>query len=144
MRGFIFSNNILNSKIWHPFYQWEDYHAGMYDLEFSGCRESAINTCKSILTNKDRFISAGLGLIVDWPKSCEENLSSNTGNPLSWIGWAVCCYSNGIPEFITRKAWGEISGLEKHFANNYARLILNEYKDKNRELHKPLGIQMLF
>jgi hypothetical protein len=59
-------------------------------------------------------------VIVDWPISCEHNLTDLSINRRAWVGHAATCLAIQCPEYITRMAWGHLSNDQRTAANAQA------------------------
>lgn len=65
----------------------------------------------------NRYGAAMLRVTVEWPFSCEHNLTDIGQNRRAWIGHAACCLAIGCPEDVTREAWGHLSEQQREDAN---------------------------
>lgn len=59
-------------------------------------------------------------VIVQWPMACEHNLTDLTQNRRAWIGHAAVTLALGIPEHVTRSAWGFLTRKQQDDANAVA------------------------
>jgi len=131
------------NKISYPYHLWEDFINGMFSLSHPS-PDTAIEQAQDLLRDPEMFFKVGIKVMADWPISSDENLSNASANRRAWIGQASCCYWTGVPETLTRKAWGRLSHNEKAIANNVADKIIRIYERRNRSIHQGLGIEMLF
>lgn len=63
----------------------------------------------------------------EWKYSCENALTDVSLNQRAWIGHAACAFAIGVPEDITRKAWGMLSERQKKEANAEADAAIQEW-----------------
>ena len=117
-------------QIHKPYYTWECYKNGMFDIDKK--------------QNEDLLIKKSVLVLSKWKNSTDNNLSNKNINRNSWIGQSACSYNHKCPELLTRIAWGNISELQRNKANNIAKKIIKIYEDKNRKIYTGLGKQMLF
>jgi hypothetical protein len=131
------------SRVYYKYHLWEDYQNGMYN-PCDGNEQELVQDAILILTDEKLFLSESLKMINEWVISAEENLSNKDQNRRAWIGQACCCYTFGVPEIVTKKAWGLITDLQRYKANKVADKVISEYESKNRKLHTDVGAEMLF
>jgi hypothetical protein len=127
-------------KIYHHYNLWEDWKAGLYDLEKEYdeyALEECSNYCKELLSNPLEFYIIGKEMIDNWKYSSEVNLSNKNRNRQAWIGQATCCYKYGVPERITKIAWNMLTWIEQDEANKIAdKLILYWEAEYGKKLFK--------
>lgn len=63
----------------------------------------------------------------EWKYSCENALTDQHLNHKAWIGHAACAFAIGVPEDITRKAWGMLSERQRKEANAQAAAAIQEW-----------------
>lgn len=80
---------------------------------------------------------AMIEMFRDWRYACEQNLTNNSRNRLSFLGQAACCYNHGatIPE--TTAAWWALTQEQRDNANNTASNFIQKYEQK---IHRSIGI----
>jgi hypothetical protein len=119
-------------RIYHPYWKWEDYHAGLYDLEkFYDEKQTELmaKSAKDILTNSDFFLKTALKVIVEWKNSAEVNLSNSSRNRQAWIGQASCCYVLHLPEYITKYGWHLMTPDQQKEANRIADIAIDQWEE---------------
>lgn len=116
------------SRIYHPFHVWEDWKAGMW-RKVSGKEEKEL-TAKAIeFTGDAELYGQWMNLVVvQWPFACEHNLTDLSQNRKAWIGHAACTLALGIPEHVTRTAWGYLSKQQQDAANNVADKAISAWE----------------
>lgn len=118
----------------HIYTKWEDFKAGMYRMEWENETE-LINKSIKLLSDSEKFMEVMKKILIEWPVSCDENLSNSSRNRRAWLGQATCCYNHGCPELLTRKAWAELSKLQQYKANKAANRIIKTYAKRSKGIH---------
>lgn len=86
-------------------------------------------------------------VVNEWPISCENALTDYSINRRAWVGHAAVALALGIPEDITRIAWGKLSGEQQLLANKEASKAISSWEHnyiKSRKLHSNLAEALLF
>jgi hypothetical protein len=86
-------------------------------------------------------------VILTWPISCENALTDRMLNRKAWIGHAAVALALGIPENITREAWGQLTSEQQLLANREAERAISIWehaKEKNISVQEALDEKMLF
>lgn len=130
-------------RIWHPYWDWEDWKAGMWRSITSSERKTLLPLAIEFTGNAILYGSYMRRVIVEWPKSCEQNLTEPSINRLAWVGHAAACMAIQAPEDVTRQAWGFLSAQQQSEADDQAEATVREwidcYAEKNRQLHLSMG-----
>lgn len=134
---------VAMNRVYHKFEDWEDYKNGMYDSP-DGNDAELLQDAIRLLSDLEMFFAEGKKMIFKWVVSASENLSNVSQNRRAWIGQATCCFVYGVPETITREAWGELTDLQRFEANKIADKIISIYENENKKLCIDLGKKMLF
>lgn len=129
------------NRIYHPYWLWEDYKNGMYDLNRSN-EEELINFSVNILSNQIIFEEIALNVIKKWTISTKVNLTNPNCNKKAWIGQASCCYHSNVPEYLTRIAWSKLSDEQRLEADNTALKVINIFNQLNEKQHNQLYLFM--
>jgi hypothetical protein len=107
-------------RIWHPFQAWEEVGFGMW-REISRRERDELLPAAVVFTGDHlKYGAAMTRVTLEWPVSCEHNLTDSGQNRRAWIGHAACCLATGAPEYITREAWGHLSQIQRDLANGQA------------------------
>ena len=117
-------------RIFHPYEQWEDKRAGMYDHTSVKNADKLIRECIYLLTNEILFYQIMKIISTEWKLSAETNLSHVNNNRRAWLGRAACCYYCQAPENITQRAWIELSKEQRENANKTADRFLKEWENQ--------------
>lgn len=119
-------------RIYYPFWLWEDFKHGLYDIETTYNEKQVaelIQKAKDLLSNSKLFEYAALKVIKEWKHSAEVNLSNPSRNRQAWIGQASCCYYWHIPEYITKMGWRLLSESQQAEANGVADLVIKKWEE---------------
>ena len=116
-------------QIFHPYEEWEDRKAGMYNHCSTYNTENVISECIKLLTNETEFYNTMLSISEEWVKSTETNLSNSNNNRRAWLGRAACCFKINVPENITQKAWLQMSPIQREFANKIADRFIKDWEE---------------
>jgi len=133
-------------QIYHPYWKWEDYKNGMYDLNMENSEEK-VTLAKYLLCHLNEFHKTIELVIENWPIATSENLTNISCNRRAWLGQASCCYKYKVPEILTRIAWKELTEEERINANKVADLCIKKYESILRHGNKNvtvMGYQMTF
>jgi hypothetical protein len=133
-------------RIWHPYWDWEDYKAGMWRKVTS--KESLVFLDKAIefTGNADLYGSFMLRVIREWHIACEHNFTDVSINRRAWVGHAACCMAIKCPEYITRQAWGRLTQYQRDEADAQATIAIDTWENarENPKVHKNMGTQRVF
>ena len=113
-------------QVFYPYWDWEDYKNGMYDLTDN--QEQLIGLSKELLCNSDEFKLIALKVISEWSISTAVNLTNKSCNRRAWLGQASCSYKHKAPEVLTRIAWSQMTETERTEANKTADKCIREYE----------------
>jgi hypothetical protein len=118
-------------RVYRPYYEWEDYQAGMYRVPKKKKQQKFIDRAKALLTNCGLFYQVGLCIFREWPVATQVNLTNTSANRRAWLGQAACCYMYRVPELMTREAWKQLDEDERQKANEVADRLVSYYEKKN-------------
>lgn len=105
------------NKIWHPYWAWEDYKAGMWRTVSGRDRSKLLRRAINFTGDAKLYGSFMRRVISEWPTACEHHLTDVGSNRKAWIGHAATCMAINCPEDITRSAWGYLSICQQDEAN---------------------------
>lgn len=115
-------------KIWHPYTEWEDYKNGMWRSVTSKERTRFLRKAIDFTGDAKLYGSFMQRVIIEWPVSCEHNLTDVGMNRKAWVGHAATCLAIGCPEDITRSAWGYLSAQQQDDANAEAQAAIDAWE----------------
>jgi hypothetical protein len=122
-----------DGRIWHPYTKWEDAANGMYKRFDSETRSFMLQNAVDFTGDHALYGEYMEKVTSCWPVSCEHNLSARGGvNRKAWIGHAACCLALGIPEDVTREAWGKLTAEQRRKANKQAESAIKAWEKKRR------------
>jgi len=137
-------SGVVVRQIYAHYKEWEDYQNGMYEPTTKDNEDKLVELAERLLKNPDKFYSVGLKMIGKWIVSANVNLTNKTSNRRAWIGQASCCFEYGVPEVLTRIAWGNLDAPERMKANAIADKIIKSFEDQNKKLHRAVEDNGLF
>jgi hypothetical protein len=119
-------------QIYHPYWNWEDYKAGLYQNFEDNYDEQETyrlaTKARDLLADSILFKDTALTVIAEWKIAAEVNLSNIARNRQAWIGQASCCYVFGIPEFITKYGWRMLTPEQQLAANKVADEVILQWE----------------
>lgn len=122
------SKNI--KPIWEDYRNWEDYKNGMYE---NGHSDDIINQCYEILTN-DNLKQEMYDTTITYEISTQVNFTNQMFNPVSWLGQATCNRLINATAQETCNAWMMMSKEQQEKANNIAKEVIEEWRNKYENL----------
>lgn len=108
-----------------PYWDWEDYVAGLYKMEWGRDRTTA--HAIAILGNADDLREGMNKAVQQWPRAASHHLTDGGQNQRAWLGWAACGILDNIPAHVTRAAWWMLSEDERKAANDVADEVIAAY-----------------
>lgn len=131
-------------QVFEPYWKWEDFHSGMYEVPASADVDRLAMLAGSLLSDCGAFGSAARQMIEAWPVASAVHLTAVATNRRSWVGQASCCFIHGVPEIATRAAWKALTERERDSANDVADEVISEYERERSEVHRRLATARLF
>jgi hypothetical protein len=71
-----------------------------------------------------------IAAIMEWPFTCEHNLTCTGMNQQAFIGHSAACIAINSPEYITRLAWWQLTQDQQDKANGKADLAIKIWEDQ--------------
>lgn len=118
----------MMERIYHTWDKWECYPAGFYnnkpeaDLTPEQCEKEFCRFFKDL----NRFETGIKKVFLQWPNSCEHNLTNENLNRIAWLGQAAVCIELGIPSNF-RSGFNLLTSEEQDLANNLALMYINKW-----------------
>jgi hypothetical protein len=103
---------------------------------FSGTEKEWLEIATNFTSNHDLYGYWMDRVIRDWPVSCENALTDRYINKKAWIGHAAAARALFIPEYITRKAWRNLTDEQKYLANKRAERAIRTWQNMYIESKK--------
>lgn len=119
-----------NKQFYAPYFEWEDYKAGMYNLVNVIDKDIKVMNAISLLSNKQEFFQVSSQMVKDWEIAAKVNLTNHNQNRRAWIGAASCMYKHNVPEFLTRVAWNLLNKEDQDRANDAAEDVIKIFENK--------------
>ena len=129
---------------WAPYWEWEDWKAGMYEVPPSSDASRLAIVAAGLLSDSVAFNAAARQAVAAWPVAAAVNLTAVGSNRRSWVGQAACCYRSGVPELATRLAWKTLTEPQKELANEVAEQVIRDYERTRREVRFTVAESGLF
>lgn len=111
----------------YPYYEWEDYCAGLYGLTWSGNALDAAVLLSSPVDLEHQMRRA----VAEWPKAAAHHLTDGGMNQRAWLGWAACGIAMKVPAHLTRAAWWTLTEAQRRYANNAADAVIADYEARD-------------
>jgi hypothetical protein len=112
--------------VWHRIEFWEEIKFNMWgSVNDAG---DALEAAIKFTGDHKLYGSFMRRVIVEWPYSCENAFTDPILNRRAWVGHAAVALALGIPEDITRKAWGFLSDEQRLLANKEASRAIAQWE----------------
>ena len=115
-------------QIFHHYQKWEDFKNGMWRKVSPEDEVSMLAEAKAFTGDHTKYGLAMMRVIREWPLTCEHNLTDNSINQKAFIGHCAVTLQLGIPEYITRMAWGMLTEEQQTKANERAQHAIDTWK----------------
>jgi hypothetical protein len=122
------------TKIFHPYHLWEDFQNGMWRILEKTQEEAFLKNAIEFTGNHKLYGEWMLKVVNSWKFSCEHNLTNTSMNRRAWVGHAAACMAIDCPEYITRRAWWNLSKEQQDLANAQADEAIKIW-EKNQNQH---------
>lgn len=113
-------------RVCHPYDQWEDYEAGMFDA--SPTPKLHTDLAYALLADPPSLLASMSGAVTAWPRAAEHNLTNIGSNRRAWLGAAGCFLACRSPEHTTRDAWWQLTIAQQREANAAADRVIAEWE----------------
>lgn len=120
-------------QIYHPYWNWECYHAGMYATKSDIDMDYGRSMYQEFLSDIERFTLAMYRVIVLWPISCEQFLTNPNINRIAWLGQASMCIETGLPRKF-KSGFMLLTPQQQNAANNAAEEVFIEWIESQSTL----------
>lgn len=131
-------------EVFAPYWEWEDYANGMYEIPTTGDMNRLSGLAASMLSDAGWFGATARQVIQAWPVAAAVNLTSRSGNRRAWVGQASCSFGLRVPELATRAAWKTLTQDIREVANDVADEVISEYERERAEIHRGMVTARLF
>lgn len=117
-------------RVYHRYEKWEEFHAGMWRTLPKEDEETFLNKAIDFTGDAELYGQFMVEVVLNWPFSCEHNLTCRGMNRQAWIGHAACCLATKSPEYITRQAWHTLSEKQQNHANLNASIAIELWEEE--------------
>jgi hypothetical protein len=118
-------------RFYFPYTEWECFNAGMYDTRLKFLDEQqVIQECVDMLSCPNYLQESMLFVTHHWVKSAHQHLSNTARNRQAYLGQTASCWAHGAPEFITKRAWNELTPEQQRAANDVADYVIADWEEK--------------
>ena len=117
-------------RVYRHYLDWEDFECGMWSRVGNEVEIDMLQKAIEFTRNHELYGAAMMEVITKWPNTMEHNLTNASINRLAFIGHCAVSFKLGIPEYLTRKAWRELTDLQRHMADEEAKKALAAWKFK--------------
>lgn len=131
-------------RIYHPYWDWEEVDHNMWG-DVSD-KKAALRKAIEFTGDHKRYGRFMMRVVTEWRYSCENALTDPNLNRRAWVGHAAVALAQGIPENITREAWGHLSDEQRLLANREAERAIQHWEHaraKNSGLRGDMENQVL-
>ena len=130
----------MSTRIYHPFWKWEDYQNGFYDNCSGELKKEYINKIIEMF-NSEKLTIENMNFVVDnWKFSCEHNLTNPSINQIAYIGQSACCVYCGAPSTVTMECWSMLTKEVQDRANKNAIEALKRFNNNNKIIQLCLNL----
>lgn len=133
-------------RVWYPYQEWEDFQAGMWRILPKDEEPDFTSKAIDFTGNHALYGSYMMRVVSEWPIACAQNFTAPGINKQAWVGHAACCLAINCPEYITRRAWKELTQEQRDLANNQADIAVRQWRKNAREnpsIYQNLGTSRL-
>lgn len=117
------------SRIYIRYQEWEDYHAGMWRTKVEN-EEELLQLSIEFTGDWKKYGKAMKKVIRAWPNTMLNSLTNPSTNQRAFLGHCAVTWQLGIPEYITRMAWKELTDQQRIDADAIAQKTIDEWKEK--------------
>jgi len=131
-------------RVYRPYWDWEEVDHNMWG-DISD-RKNAIAKAIDFTGDHKIYGRFMMRVVNEWSASCENALTDYSLNRKAWVGHAACALAKGIPESITRIAWGHLTDEQRLLANKKAERAIQHWEyhyAKSLRLHENMGEALL-
>jgi hypothetical protein len=130
----------MSTRIYHPFWKWEDYQNGFYDNCSGELKKEYINKIIEMF-NSEKLTIENMNFVVDnWKFSCEHNLTNPSINQIAYIGQSACCVYCSAPSTVTMECWSMLTKEVQDRANKNAIDALKRFNNNNKIIQLCLNL----
>lgn len=129
------------TRVYIPYWEWEDWKNGMWGKSTDEIRD--LQQAIEFIGYHERYGKAMGEVITAWPYTMLNSLTNTGTNRRAFLGHCAVTYELGIPEYITRMAWRELSDMQRKLADAEAQKHIDNYEIEYRSIYTDLGEKVL-
>lgn len=130
----------MESRIYHPFWLWEDHKHGFYNNSSGEHKKKHIEKCLEMF-NSEKLTRQFMFRVVDeWKHSMEHNLTNESLNQIAYIGQSACCLYAGIPNTVTMECWSMLTKEVQNRSDEIAKEAIERWKQTNKIIQLCLSL----
>jgi len=115
-------------QVYIPYWKWECYSSGMWNNVSKDLEPEMLSKALKFTSDHIKYGKAMMEVKDIWQYSCLNFLTNKSINRKAYIGHCAVFHKLGIPEYIVRKAWKQLSELQQIRANNEAKKAIEEWE----------------
>ena len=132
-------------RVYHHYLDWEEIDHNMWGEVRD--RKKYLKLTIEFTGDHRKYGRFMMRVIKEWPISCENALTDFSLNRKAWVGHAAVALALGVPEEITRQAWGHLTSEQQLLANKEADRAIQTWEHaylKSKGLCESVGTEVLF
>lgn len=127
------------NRVYRHYDEWEEIEHNMWGI--SDNPKKALKKAIEFTGDHRKYGRFMMRVVREWEASCENALTDENINKRAWVGHAATALALGIPEDITRRAWGELTNEQQALANAEADRAI-KWWEENYAKNKGLPFNM--
>lgn len=117
-------------QVFIKYTDWEDFRAGMWNNPKPKDRPDMLKIAIYFTGDHIKYGEAMMKVVFKWPNTMIHNLTDKSINRRAFIGHCAVCMEFGIPEQITREAWGYLTKDQRILADAEAEKAYLAWENK--------------
>lgn len=118
-------------RIFHPWYKWEDYRYNFYGSVLDYKKDNSLETYANLLKDLNMFEHALARIVVEWPYSCEHNLTNESMNRIAYLGQAACALLYNVPASVSMGGYNLLTPEDQKAADAMAQKYLTLWLEQH-------------
>lgn len=122
-------------QVYIPYWEWEDWKSGMWRKLKPEDENESLQRAIEFTGDCIKYGNAMHDVINAWPRTMLNSLTNPSINKRAFLGHCAVQFSIGVPEYITRMAWRELTDQQRFEADAVAQRTIDhwlyEYATKN-------------
>ena len=118
-------------QIYHNYLLWEDFQNGMWKRYDKDIENDMLDIAIEFTGDYKRYGAAMIKVVQEWKYTMQHHITDKSINHKAFVGHCAVCYELGIPEHITREAWGHLTEKQQYLANKQAKKAILLFKQNH-------------